>query len=127
MASDPQAARATSEPEPRRGSPALLFAARWSPERVIREVAVRLRGLDQLPAGRRVELHYSRLQIEGPEGSIPRAVEIDAESIHPGGSLRIDQAPLPDDCEVIGIWFANPLATVSGEAEPGPFQTHSGQ
>jgi hypothetical protein len=79
----------------------------------IREVRVVLRGDDLLAPGMQATLHYERLHIEGLQELIPDEVEIDISTLAQGGALRIDQIPLPPCCEVIGVWFTNPLVTVA--------------
>lgn len=91
------------------------FAISRSPF-AIREVPVVLRGCGAVPAGMQVTLHYQRVHIEGLQDLIPQSIEIDISSLAGGGTIRIDQMPLPPCCEVIGLWFTNPLVTVSPSA-----------
>jgi hypothetical protein len=83
---------------------------------VIREVPVLITGERSLASDHQATLHYSRLQIEGIERLIPEAIEIDVTPLAGGGQMRIDQIPLPPCCEVIGVWFANPIVTVGPSA-----------
>jgi len=82
---------------------------------VIREVPVVLIGTDSITKPNRFTLHYPRLQVEGIGTLIPEAIEIDVTSIARGGQVRIDELPMPPCCEVIGVWFANPVVTVGQE------------
>lgn len=82
---------------------------------VIREVPVVLVGTEAISAPNRFTLHYPRLQVEGIGTLIPEAIEIDIASIARGGQIRIDELAMPPCCEVIGVWFANPVVTVAQE------------
>lgn len=88
------------------------FACSRSPF-VIREVPVILLGVVSLPTQMQATLHYERLHVEGLHDLIPDVVEVDVMSIAGGGAIRIDQLSLPPCCEVIGVWFTNPLVTVA--------------
>jgi len=79
---------------------------------VIREVAVVLTGVDAVRSPNEATLHYNALRIEGLQTLLPEQIEIDVTQIAAGGQLRIDQIELPPCCEVIGIWFANPIVTI---------------
>jgi hypothetical protein len=79
---------------------------------VIREVAVVLTGVDAVQPPNEATLHYNTLRIEGLQTLLPEQIEIDVTQIADGGQLRIDQIELPPCCEVIGIWFANPIVTI---------------
>lgn len=89
-----------------------LFSAPPSPF-TVRDVPVVLRGGDALSPAMQVTLHYQCLHIEGLQELIPDKIEIDISSLADGGELQIDQMPLPACCEVIGVWFTNPLVTVA--------------
>ncbi len=80
---------------------------------VVREVPVRLRWADSIDGGRELQQHYDSLQVEGPAGEIPAEIEVDVRPIAMGGQISIDSVVLPSQCEVIGVWFTNPLVTVS--------------
>jgi hypothetical protein len=88
------------------------FAVSQSPF-AIRDVPVVLLGREALPAGAEVTLHYERVHVEGLLELIPSEIEIDISSLSGGGAIRIDQLPLPPCCEVIGVWFTNPVVTVA--------------
>lgn len=79
---------------------------------VIREVPVVMIGAESITGPNQATLHYTRLQVEGIESLIPDAIEVDVTAIAAGGQVRIDELPLAPCCEVIGIWFANPVVTV---------------
>ncbi len=79
---------------------------------VIREVPVMLTATDTIKVPNRATLHYTKLQVEGIESLIPEAIEVDVTAIALGGHIRIDELPMPPCCEVIGVWFANPVVTV---------------
>ncbi len=89
-----------------------LFEVSRSPY-AIREVPVVLQGSETIPASLQVTLHYPRLFVEGLQDLIPDHLELDISSLASGGSLRIDQLQLPSCCEVIGVWFMNPVVTVA--------------
>jgi len=82
---------------------------------VIREVPVTLIGTESLATGKRATLHYAKLQIEGVQSLIPESIEVDIRAISDGGQIRVDELPMPPCCEVIGVWFANPVVTVSSQ------------
>jgi hypothetical protein len=88
------------------------FAASHSPF-TIRDVPVVLLGREALPSSAEVTLHYERVHVEGLLELIPSEIEIDISSLASGGAIRIDQLPLPPCCEVIGVWFTNPIVTVA--------------
>ena len=79
---------------------------------VIREVPVVLTGSESIKTPNQSTLHYSKLQIEGIESLIPEVIEIDIRPIAAGGQMRIDELPMPPCCEVIGVWFANPVVSI---------------
>ncbi len=79
---------------------------------VIREVPVVLTASESIKAPNQATLHYSKLQIEGIESLIPEVIEIDVRAIAAGGHIRIDELPMPPCCEVIGVWFANPVVSI---------------
>lgn len=79
---------------------------------VIREVPVMLTGSESIKSPNRATLHYLKLQVEGIESLIPESIEVDVRAIAGGGHIRIDELPMPPCCEVIGVWFANPVVTV---------------
>jgi len=79
---------------------------------VIREVPVVLTGVDAVRSANQATLHYDTLRIEGLQTLLPEQIEIDVTPIAAGGQLRIDQIELPPCCEVIGVWFANPVVTI---------------
>ncbi len=89
-----------------------LFEVSRSPF-AIREIPVVLQGTGAIPATLQVTLHYPRLYVEGLQDSIPAELELDISSLADGGAIRIDQLPLPPCCEVIGVWFTNPVVTVA--------------
>lgn len=79
---------------------------------VIREVPVALLATQSVTAPNQATLHYAKLQVEGIESLIPEVIEVDITAIAAGGQIRIDELPMPPCCEVIGVWFANPVVTV---------------
>jgi hypothetical protein len=79
---------------------------------VIREVPVVLTGAESVRSPNEATLHYAALRVEGIESLLPEQIEIDVTGIAAGGQLRIDQVELPPCCEVIGVWFANPIVTI---------------
>jgi hypothetical protein len=79
---------------------------------VIREVPISLIGTELITAPNRAALHYAKLQVEGIESLIPESIEVDVRAIAEGGHIRVDELPMPPCCEVIGVWFANPVVTV---------------
>ena len=79
---------------------------------VIREVPVVLIGTEKVTAPNQATLHYSKLRVEGIESLIPETIEVDIKAIAAGGHVRVDELPMPPCCEVIGVWFANPVITV---------------
>jgi hypothetical protein len=79
---------------------------------VIREVPVVLAGVDSVRSPNEATLHYATLRVEGIESLLPEQIEIDVKKIGAGGQMRIDQVELPPCCEVIGVWFANPIVTI---------------
>ncbi len=83
---------------------------------VIREVPVLLIASDSVKAPNQATLHYAKLQVEGIESLIPESIEVDVRAIATGGEIRIDELPIPPCCEVIGVWFANPVVTVGPQA-----------
>jgi hypothetical protein len=89
-----------------------LFEVSRSPY-AIREVPVVLLGTAGLPTSLQVTLHYPRLYVEGLQDLIPDQLELDISSLVDGGAIRIDQLQLPPCCEVIGVWFTNPVVTVA--------------
>lgn len=82
---------------------------------VVRNVPVRLlaTGIDQ----QRIQQHYQTLTVEGPVEAIPGELVIDAQSIASGGRINVDSVALPPECEVIGVWFTNPLVTVAADTQ----------
>jgi hypothetical protein len=83
---------------------------------VIREVPVVMLGGAAVSAPNHAQLHYSKLRVEGIQSLIPDTIEVDIAPIASGGQIRIDELPMPPCCEVIGVWFANPVVTVSKQA-----------
>jgi hypothetical protein len=83
---------------------------------VIREVPVVLTGTQSIVPPNQATLHYSKLRVEGIESLIPDAIEVDVTAIAAGGHVRVDELPMPTCCEVIGIWFANPVVTIGPQA-----------
>lgn len=79
---------------------------------VIREVPVVLIGTQSIAAPSHATLHYAKLRVEGIESLLPDAIEVDVTAIAAGGHVRVDELPMPACCEVIGVWFANPVVTV---------------
>ncbi len=80
---------------------------------VIREVPVILTASSAIKAPNQATLHYAKLQVEGIESLVPEAIEVNVAAIAAGGQIRIDELPMPPCCEVIGVWFANPVVTVA--------------
>ena len=91
---------------------ASLFEVSRSPY-AIHEVPVVLQGTEAIPGSLQVTLHYPRLYVEGLQDLIPTQLELDISSLVDGGAVRIDQLQLPPYCEVIGVWFTNPVVTVA--------------
>lgn len=56
--------------------------------------------------------YYQTLRIEGFADLLPEQIELDPAPIASGGEIRVDQIALPPCCEVIGVWFANPVVSV---------------
>ncbi len=56
--------------------------------------------------------YYQTLRVEGFADLLPDQIEIDPTPILSGGEFRIDQIALPPCCEIIGVWFANPVISV---------------
>jgi hypothetical protein len=83
---------------------------------VIREVPVVLIGTQAIAAPNQATLHYAKLRVEGIESLLPDAIEVDVTAIALGGHVRVDELPMPTCCEVIGVWFANPVVTVGPPA-----------
>lgn len=78
---------------------------------VVRETPVVIKA-SVLPAGFKLTQYYLSLRVEGFADLLPEQIEIDPTVIANGGSLRIDQIALPPCCEIIGVWFANPVISV---------------
>jgi len=78
---------------------------------VVREIPVVVKPIS-LAAGLRLTQYYQTLRVEGFKDLLPEQIEIDATKIASGGEFRIDQIALPPCCEIIGVWFANPVASV---------------
>ena len=79
---------------------------------VIREVPLMLTGSESIKSPNRATLHYMKLQVEGIESLSPESIEVDVSAIAGGGHIRIDELPMPPCCEVIGVWFANPVVSI---------------
>ena len=56
--------------------------------------------------------YYQTLRVEGFSDLLPEQIELDPTPIANGGEIRVDQVALPPCCEVIGVWFANPVVCV---------------
>ncbi len=56
--------------------------------------------------------YYQTLRVEGFADLLPDHLDIDPTAITTGGDFRIDQIALPPCCEIIGVWFANPVISV---------------
>lgn len=82
---------------------------------VVVEVGVRLRRTSSSSDQKQVTLHHSCIKIEGPLELIPEQIEIDVDRLKAGEAVYSDDLPLPQGCEVIGLWFAVPIATVAGD------------
>ncbi len=78
---------------------------------VVRDVPVVVQPTHLAP-GMGLTQHYPSLRVEGFENLLPERLLIDASQIANGGEVRVDQIPLPPCCEIIGVWFANPVVTV---------------
>jgi len=78
---------------------------------VVREIPVVVKSAT-LATGCRLTKYYPALRVEGFSDLLPETIEIDPASIASGGEIRIDQIPLPPCCEIIGVWFANPVISV---------------
>lgn len=100
-------------PSPLRASDSPQLLTEPASPLVIRELPVVLLGDDAVPSAMEVTLHYQRVHVEGLPDVLPEQIELDVSGLRSGGSLRVDQMPLPESCEVIGVWFANPVVTVA--------------
>jgi len=78
---------------------------------VVRETPVVIKA-SVLAPGFRLTQYYQKLRVEGFSDLLPEQIEIDPTSIASGGEVRIDQIALPPCCEIIGVWFANPVISV---------------
>lgn len=78
---------------------------------VVRETPVVIKS-SALAPGFKLTQYYSSLRVEGFSDLLPEQIEIDPTVIANGGEIRIDQIALPPCCEIIGVWFANPVISV---------------
>ncbi len=78
---------------------------------VVRETPVVLKPAT-LGAGFTLTQYYQTLRVEGFADLLPEQIELDPTPIAGGGEMRIDQIALPPCCEIIGVWFANPVISV---------------
>jgi hypothetical protein len=78
---------------------------------VVREIPVVIKST-VLAANFVLTQYYQTLRVEGFADLLPEVIEIDPAPIAQGGEMRIDQIALPPCCEVIGVWFANPVISV---------------
>ena len=78
---------------------------------VVRETPVVIKAAT-LAAGFVLTQYYQSLRVEGFADLLPEQIEIDPTPILDGGEVRIDQIALPPCCEIIGVWFANPVISV---------------
>ena len=78
---------------------------------VVREIPVVIKPV-AIESGFGLTQYYKTLRVEGFADLLPEQLEIDPTSIVGGGEVRIDQIALPPCCEIIGVWFANPVISV---------------
>ncbi len=78
---------------------------------VVRDIPVVVQPTKLAP-GMTMTQHYQSLRVEGFENLLPEQLLIDLSAITGGGEFRVDQIALPPCCEIIGVWFANPVVTV---------------
>lgn len=78
---------------------------------VVREIPVKVKSATIAP-GYTLTQYYLNLRVEGFADLLPEQIEIDPTPIAAGGEIRVDQIALPPCCEVIGVWFANPVISV---------------
>jgi len=78
---------------------------------VVREIPVVIKPV-ALAAEFALTQYYQTLRVEGFADLLPEQIEIDPTAISAGGEVRVDQIALPPCCEVIGVWFANPVVSV---------------
>jgi hypothetical protein len=78
---------------------------------VVREIPVILKPAT-IASGYALTQYYKNLRVEGFADLLPEQIEIDPTPIANGGDVRIDQIALPPCCEIIGVWFANPVISV---------------
>jgi len=78
---------------------------------VVREIPVVIKPV-AIAADFVLTQYYQTLRIEGFADLLPEQIELDPAPIASGGEIRVDQIALPPCCEVIGVWFANPVVSV---------------
>jgi hypothetical protein len=78
---------------------------------VVREIPVVIKPV-ALATDFALTQYYQTLRVEGFADLLPEQIEIDPASIVGGGEIRVDQIALPPCCEVIGVWFANPVVSI---------------
>ncbi len=79
---------------------------------IVRETPVVIRPGTKIAGDLMLVQHYAALRVEGFQDLLPEQLEIDLTAIAAGGEVRIDQIALPPCCEIIGVWFANPVVSV---------------
>ena len=78
---------------------------------VVREIPVVVKPT-AVAEGFALTRYYQTLRVEGFADLLPDHIEIDPAPIASGGDIRVDQIALPPCCEVIGVWFANPVVSI---------------
>jgi hypothetical protein len=78
---------------------------------VVREIPVVVKPT-AIAEGLALTQYYQTLRVEGFADLLPEQIELDPSRIAGGGEIRIDQIALPPCCEVIGVWFANPVVSI---------------
>jgi len=78
---------------------------------VVREIPVVIKPV-AIAADFALTQYYQTLRVEGFADLLPEQIELDPAPIASGGEIRVDQIALPPCCEVIGVWFANPVVSV---------------
>lgn len=59
--------------------------------------------------------HIKRVRVFGHADEFPEQLELDAGEIFEGGTLTIDDLPLPEDFEVVDRRDSDPIITVEKE------------
>lgn len=64
---------------------------------------------------RKFTQHIKRVRVYGHADEFPEQLELDAGEIFHGGTLTIDDLPLPEDFEIVDRRDSDPIITVEKE------------